>query len=126
MTASLRVAQPALDLGLLLRARAQLGGDALALGAVGGELGLERLERAWRSPRADLGRAPRRARCACGSSACSARELAGEDEDPARALGPLARGALGDAALGRRARPAAARGAPRASPCVGLLAALRR
>ena len=37
-------AQAALDLGLLLRAGAQLGGDALALGAVGGELGLERLE----------------------------------------------------------------------------------
>jgi hypothetical protein len=32
-------AQPALDLGLLGRAGAQLGGDALAGGAVGGELG---------------------------------------------------------------------------------------
>jgi hypothetical protein len=118
VTASLRVrSRPCLG----LRAGAQLVGDALALGAVGGELGLERLEPGGgrggdRGQRVDECLGAREERLL-------GFELAGEDEDPLRALGPLARGALGDAALGVQLA-GELRAADRRLALLGLLAPL--
>jgi hypothetical protein len=92
------LAQARLDLRLLGRARAQLGGDTLTGLAVGGELGVEDLDpRAHRGQRAleDLDQAARG-----GQQRAVALERALQPFDPRGPLGPLASGALGHALLG--------------------------
>ena len=88
------------DARLLGGALAQLGGELLAGGAVGGELGLERLDAGARSRPAAASSAFA-SRSATGLQRLVALEPAALVLEPARALRALALGALGEPLLGR-------------------------
>ena len=125
------LAQPALDLGLLAGTCPQAGGEVLAGGAIGLEVGLERLDAG--ADRRD-GRVERRDQASSsGLQGAVGGDAVTQARDPACALGALALGALGHAALGcelavdlgtahrRRAferRLAALGDEPRGAPCV--------